>query len=483
MMKLFAPLLLAVVLLSGCHSTRNEEQAAVDTTATPCAPPAPYQVKHPAWLAHSSIYEVNVRQYTPAGTFRAFEKHLPRLQQMGVGILWLMPINPVGLVHRKGTLGSQYSVRDYRAVNPELGTLEDLQHLVAEAHRLNMHVILDWEANHSSWDNVLLTEHPDWYTRDAKGNPRPPAADWYDVLDLDYSKPGLRAYMTGSMAYWLKTADLDGFRCDVAGLVPTDFWNETRRELEKIKPVFMLAEWDELFPPTFLKKEDFDAKSHLLEQAFDATYALRLHGLLDSLGRGQKPTTELARYYAAERRMYPAGISLMTFSSSHDINSWDGSEYERVGANAQGMAVLAALLPGIPMVYSGQEAALKKRLRFFDKDTISWNGYPLADFYTQLLQLKNRNPALRNYDACSEFHRLPSPPQTILFDRRKDTEAVVVAVNLSDKPQRVELPKPSDSSHQYRSMFVANDQHKGLSDNPAQLPAHGYQVWEQCRRR
>ncbi|WP_210518619.1 alpha-amylase family glycosyl hydrolase [Hymenobacter terricola] len=473
-------LLLPLFVLGACQSGPKSTTETETAAKAPVPDSTAFTIRHPAWAANATIYQVNVRQYTPQGTFRAAEPDLPRLQKLGVGILWLMPINPIGVSHRKGTLGSAYSVRDYRTVNPDLGTLADLQHYVNTAHRLGMHVMLDWVANHTSWDNALTTEHPDWYTRDSTGNFQPPVADWQDVIDLDYRKPALRQYMTESMAYWVKNAGLDGFRCDVAGLVPTDFWNDTRQELEKIKPVFMLAEWDELFPPTFLKKGEFTPHTHLLEKAFDATYALRLHGLLDSLGRGRKPTTELARYWAAERRMYPAGVNLMAFTSTHDINAWDGSEYERLGANALPEAVLTMLWPGIPMLYNGQEAAMKRRLRFFDKDTIPWGNYPLESFYTTLLQLKKQHPALRNFDAASTFRLLPSPPGTVVFDRRKDLEGVVVAVNLSDKSQRVTLPEtPSALGWYYVSLFDGHTQSAFGKTSSVTLPPHGYQAWQQ----
>jgi glycosidase len=474
------PVLLASLLwLGACQSSGTK--ATAETKAAAAAPDAAaFTVRHPAWAHNATIYQVNVRQYTPQGTFRAAEADLPRLQQMGVGILWLMPINPIGHSHRKGTLGSAYSVRDYRAVNPDLGTLADLQHYVATAHQLGMHVILDWVANHTAWDSNLTTARPDWYTRDNLGNFRPPVADWQDVIDLDYTKPVLRQYMTESMAYWVRTADLDGFRCDVAGLVPTDFWNDTRAELEKLKPVFMLAEWDELFPPTFISRKEFDPNTRLLEKAFDATYALRLHGLLDSLGRHQKPTAELAHYRAAERKLYPPGVNLMTFTSTHDINAWDGSEYERLGENALPEAVLAMLWPGVPMLYNGQEAAMKKRLRFFDKDTIPWGNYQLQSFYTKLLQLKKQHPALRNFDAASTFRLLPSPPQTVLFDRSKDGEAIAVAVNLGDKPQFIEVPKTLSplgwyTEEQFHPLTPAPSSARAAS---VVLPPHGYQVWK-----
>ncbi|GAB3288960.1 alpha-amylase family glycosyl hydrolase [Hymenobacter tenuis] len=463
-------LLLVGLLLGACNQQPT----------TPCAPDAPeaYTIRHPQWADSASIYEVNIRQYTPEGTFRAFETHLPRLQKMGVGILWLMPVQPIGQEKRKGTLGSQYSIQDYRAVNPEFGTLEDLQHLVKTAHSLGMHVILDWVANHTSWDSKLLQEHPEWFTRNAKGQLMPPVADWQDVIDLDYSKPDLRRYMQESMVYWLREADFDGFRCDVAGLVPMEFWNQTRPLLEKVKPVFMLAEWDELHNPPFLKKGEFTPNTHMLEQAFDATYALRMRYLLDSISRRQQSFAALDAYREVERARYPASAYLMYFTTSHDINSWDGTEYERLGKDALPQAVLTALLPGIPMVYSGQEAALKKRLRFFDKDTIPWNDYPLQEFYTTLLQLKKRHPALRNGDPCSEFTRIAptASPETYAFVRRKNAASVLVAVNTGAQPH--ELPLRELLPGVYREVFTGQIIKLGAGSKLLLTP-HSYEVYEQ----
>ena len=466
-----AALMLAGSLLLGACSPTDPTAPAAAAIPAECRPAAPFTVRHPAWATNASLYQVNVRQYTPGGTFRAFEKHLPRLQKMGVSILWLMPVQPIGAVKRKGTLGSQYSVRDYRAVNPEFGSLADLQHLIAEAHRLKMHVILDWVANHTSWDSELAQAHPDWFTKDAQGNFRPPVADWQDVIDLDYAQPELRRYMTASMAYWVKDVGFDGFRCDVAGLVPTDFWNATRAELERIKPVFMLAEWDELHDPPFLKKGEFTPNTHLLEKAFDATYALRLHYLLDSIAQGRRPVAALPPYFAAERRQYPAGVYLMNFISSHDVNSWDNPEGVRLGANAQALAVLAALVPGIPLVYSGQEAASTKKLRFFDKDTIQWNGYPLKAFYAALLHLKSESAALRNGDACAKFTIQPAPAGCFVFERASgDGQARVwVALNLSDQPQA--LPRPDGL---VTDAFA--DVGTPVTTPNLPVPAHGWRV-------
>ncbi|MCR5889049.1 alpha-glucosidase C-terminal domain-containing protein [Hymenobacter sp. J193] len=463
-------LLALPLLLASCHSAYDN--------ITECAPAAPpqYTIRHPQWADSASIYEVNIRQYTPEGTFKAFEQHLPRLQQMGVGILWLMPVQPIGQLNRKGTLGSQYSIRDYRAVNPEFGTMADLRQLVAEAHKRDMHVILDWVANHTSWDSQLARQHPEWFTKGPQGRFVPPVHDWQDVIDLDYSKPELRRYMQESMAYWVREADFDGFRCDVAGLVPMDFWVQTRQLLEKRKPVFMLAEWDELHSPPFLKKGEFDPNTGMLEKAFDATYALRMRYLLDSISRGRQPLAALDAYRAVERSRYPASAYLMYFTSSHDINSWDGTEYERLGKDALPQAVLAALLPGIPMVYSGQEAALKKRLRFFDKDTITWRGYPLQDFYTKLLQLKKRHPALRNGDPASQFAKLEDgSPKVYAFLRRKAKAAVLTAVNFDSQPHELALGIVAPGV--YRELFSGQVLRMGAGSKLL-VPAHGYRVYE-----
>jgi len=219
----------------------------------------------PEWSKDAVIYQINTRQYSQSGTFKAVEQDLARIKSLGVDILWFMPIHPIGEVKRKGSMGSPYAVKDFQAVNTDLGTLEDFKSLVDAAHAMDMKVIIDWVANHTAWDNALMTEHPDWYTRNEKGEMQhPPETDWYDVADLDYSKQGLRDYMTESLLYWVRDVGVDGYRCDVAGMVPTDFWNSVRPKLDAIKPVFMLAEWQ-------------DPELH--EKAFDASYAWRWNEL------------------------------------------------------------------------------------------------------------------------------------------------------------------------------------------------------------
>ena len=435
-----------------------------------------FTVRHPEWAANATIYEVNVRNYTPEGTFRALEAHLPRLAKMGVVIVWLMPIHPIGEVGRKGALGSPYAVRDYYGVNPEFGTPEDLRHLVQAAHALGMRVILDWVANHTSRDNALIAEHPDWYQHDAQGQLVPPVADWTDVVALDYANPEMRAYMVEALRYWVREADVDGYRCDVAGLVPTDFWDEARPALEAIKPVFMLAEWDELYPSGGLTWEEFNDDTHLLEKAFDMSFGLRLHYLLDRIAEGKAALADLDTYLAAERAKYPPTVYLMHFTSNHDVNSWDGTEYERLGPLALPFAVLAALLPGMPLLYSGQESGLNRRLAFFDKDPIAWGSYPLQDFYTKLLQLKKRHPALRNGDAASQFQRLSGPSGLYGFIREKNGSAVVVLVNATAEP--LTLPGQKMVVSPQKGLFdVFSGAQCTLAQLPARtVPAHGWRV-------
>lgn len=393
------------------------------------------QVVHPAWAKSATIYEVNIRQYTPEGTFRAFEPHLPRLRKMGVDVLWIMPINPISKAMRKGSLGSYYAVSDYQAINPEYGNLSDFQHLVKTAHKLGFKVIVDWVANHTGWDHVWTREHPDWYKRNAKGELEgyhyTDLSDhheevWADVIGLDYSKPAVREGMIAAMSYWVKVADIDGFRCDVAWTLPVEFWDEARARLDRIKPMFMLAEAD---------------TPEMQHRAFDMTYDWALYHLLIKVARGQADARDLAALYTTPPRRYPAGAYRMTFTSDHDENSWNGTDRELYGDGAKAMAVLAATLPGMPLVYSGQEAGLDKRLAFFDKDPIEWKPSGNARFYTWLLGLKHRYPALESGMESGNLELIDTGnPKVFAFRRIKGADRLTVAVNLGPVPVTVTLP-------------------------------------------
>lgn len=383
-------------------------------------------VIHPAWSRDLAIYEVNIRQYTPGGTFREFEEHLPRLKDMGIGILWLMPIHPIGEKNRKGPLGSYYSVKDYMAVNPEFGTLDEFKTLVRHSHDLGMYVIIDWVANHAAWDNALAVTHPEWFTKDSTGSFAPPVPDWTDVIDLDYNQPGLRSYMTDAMKYWVTETDIDGFRCDVAGMVPMDFWDSVRVALDKIKPVFMLA-------------EDEQPQCHY--RAFDMTYGWELMHLMNDIAKRQKLAADLSRYFVENRKRYPDNAYRMYFTSNHDENSWNGTEFERLGAGVAAFAVLSMTVRGMPLIYSGQEAELNQRLRFFDKDTIVWRSTPMDTLYRKSLILKRENPALWNGIAGGEMTIIPTTHETDIFAfcRERDSHVVLAIFNFSDSTRAFEL--------------------------------------------
>ncbi len=402
-------------------------------TMSHAAPALPAH-EHLPWTRQASVYEVNIRQYTPEGTLRAFMQHLPRLARMGVDILWLMPIQPIGLQARKGPLGSYYAIRDHTAVNPEFGTLEDARALVRRAHELGLKVILDWVANHTAWDHPWTTAHTDWYQLDAQGKifpvtfnaGTPQVEHWTDVVALDYRQRPLWDAMVDAMAFWVRECDLDGFRCDVAGLVPTPFWNHARAALERLKPLFMLAEWSE---PE-------------LHDAFDMTYGWDLTEVLQKIAAGRADADALRDWVRAPGggKAFPAHAYRMRFTSNHDHNSWHGHDGELWGPAFEAMAVLAATLPGMPLVYSGQEAGLAKRLAFFEKDTIDFSRLPREAFYTRLLGLKRRHPALANGQYGAPVELLDAgDPSVFAFRRAQGGDAVTVVVNLGAAPRQALL--------------------------------------------
>ncbi len=403
-------------------------------------------VKHPAWSVNASIYEANIRQHSPQGSFAAFEKYLPELKKMGVGIIWIMPINPIGEKNRKGSLGSYYAVRDYKAVNPEFGTAEDFRRLVRRAHALGMKVIVDWVANHTAWDHPWASNHPDYYVRDAKGAFVPPVADWQDVIKLDYSNKALRAEMTAAMEYWVKEFDIDGYRCDVAGMVPVDYWNEARAALDKIKPVFMLAE---AFEPA------------LHEKAFDMTYGWQYKDLWGDIAKGKKTARDLDAYLAGEEAGYHPDAYRMLHITNHDLNSWEGTEFERLGDGVDAFLVLSAVMKGMPLMYSGQEAGNNKALHFFERQPIQWQPHRFKAMYSALFNLKKTNHALWNGNAGGPMQRLGKDANVFAFARSKDKNVVVGVFNLSNAKQSFTL---TDGA-------LAGSYKDGITGKPATLQA------------
>lgn len=400
--------------------------------------------RHPEWAKNAVIYEVNVRQYTPEGTFKAFESQLPRLKAMGVGILWLMPVNPIGVVNRKGSLGSYYAVKDYLAINPEYGAKDDLKELVKKAHELGMHVIIDWVANHTSWDNNLITEHPDWYKHDSvTGKIIPPVPDWTDVAGLNYKKKELREYMTNALIYWVKEADIDGFRCDVAGMLPISFWNSAVPKIKAVKPVFMLAEWE---------------TPEMHDTAFDMTYSWDIYHLMNEIAQGKKTADQLDTILKKEASRYPVDAYRMRFTTNHDENSWNGTEFTRLGDAVKTFAVLCFTMPGMPLIYSGQESAFNRSLKFFDKDLIDWDSYSLAGFYTSLDDLKKENAALSAGSDGGKMIKVASDNDKNIYSfiRKKDNNTVFVILNLSNQEQTATL-KGDSFPGEYKSLFENNE--------------------------
>jgi len=422
------------LILTGCNSPAIQANLN-DSEET--------QVRHPDWSHNLTIYEVNVRQYTAEGTFEGFRSHLPRLKEMGVGILWLMPIHPIGEKNRKGTLGSYYSVKDYYGVNAEFGTTAELKALVEEIHEMGMYVILDWVANHTAWDNNLTEEHPEWYERDSDGNFILPVPDWSDVIKLDYSADGLNEYMINAMKYWVEEVGVDGFRCDVAEMVPLTFWELAREELEKIKPLFFLAEGN---------------APELHQKAFDMTYSWSLFNILNQMAKREKRVTDLENFLMEDRKKYPAGSFRMLFTTNHDENSWNGTTHERLGNAAEVAAVLTSTLEGMPLVYSGQEAGLNKRLAFFEKDEIEWKEHRLATVYQRLFGLKQENKVMWNGGQGGEVLRIRTSNDDLVFafNRQNDMNSLVVIPNLSDVSLKITLNEGMEPSV-YTDLFSGEE--------------------------
>ncbi|MGE5424467.1 MAG: alpha-amylase family glycosyl hydrolase [Syntrophothermus sp.] len=396
-------------------------------------------MKHPDWAKNATLYEVNIRQYTPEGTFNAFADHLPRLRDMGIKILWLMPINPIGKVNRKGTLGSYYAISDFRTINPEYGNLDDFKALIRKIHDLDMYVLIDWVADHSAWDNFLVNEHPEYYMKDEEGNVISPVKDWTDVAGFNYNVKELREYMTESLIYWVKETNIDGFRCDVAGMVPVSFWNEAVPRIRKVKEIFMLAEWE---------------TPDMHEIAFDMTYSWDIYHLMNDIATGNKNASLIDQIWIENAHIFPADAIRLRFTSNHDENSWNGSESERMGPAVKTFAAFTFLIPGMPLIYSGQESGFAKRLAFFDKDQIDWDHYLLGYFYSTLIYLKRRNPALWCPPDGGDFKRIITDREDSVYSfcRTNGEHTVTGVFNLSNQEVSFHITS-SPVSGKFRNIF------------------------------
>ena len=396
---LFLPLL-AVMLLSSCCN--NTPQGA-----------------HPEWTYNAVVYEMNVRQYTPEGTFAAAAEHLPRLSELGVDIIWLMPIYPIGVKERKGTLGSYYAISDYCATNPEFGSLEDFDAFVAKAHKLGLKVIIDWVANHTSPDALWITERPaDWYVRDEQGNTIV-QYDWTDIAKLNYDNYDMRAEMEQAMRFWMARG-IDGFRCDMACEMPFDFWQTVIPAIRNDYPqMYWLAEGED---------------KELHNNSFDASYTWELHHLLNAIARGEKGVNELKDQIAKYAEEYPVEAFRLMFTSNHDENSWAGTEFERMGDAAKVMAMLTFTLPnGQPLIYTGQEMGWNKRFEFFEKDHIpAWEDNEYTAFYKEMTALRHNNIALSAGERGGKIEYIEDVPAGVFaFTRAVEGNSVTVYANLT----------------------------------------------------
>lgn len=373
-------------------------------------------------LENAVIYEANIRQYSKEGTFNEFTKDIPKLKKLGVKIIWLMPIYPISSTKSKGTLGSYYAITDYTKVNPEFGKLKDVKKLVQEAHKNDMYVILDWVANHTGWDHIWLKENPEYYTKNDKGEiTHTVGTDWTDVADLNYDNKEMRAEMLKAMKYWLTEVDVDGFRCDVAGMVPNDFWNHTIAELRKVKPIFMLAEgWE----------------PELLENGFDMAYAWDTHHKMNDMAQGKATVKDWNKRMKQIDSLYKKDDILMNFVTNHDENSWNGTIKERMGEAGELFTALTYVAPGMPLIYSGQEYGLNHRLKFFEKDEIPRVKGKEWELLEKLGKLKNENIALYGGKNAASYQSINVQNEKIVaFKREKDGKSILFIGNISDKPQ------------------------------------------------
>jgi cyclomaltodextrinase / maltogenic alpha-amylase / neopullulanase len=417
------------------------------------------------WVKNGIIYEIFPRTFSPEGTFAGIEAKLPELKKLGVTILWLMPIHPVGIEHRKGTLGSSYSVMDYYGVNPEYGTLNDFKHLVGKAHALGFKIVIDMVANHTSWDSKLIREHPDWFTKDSTGNIVSPVPDWSDVADLDYSKPGLRKYMITMLEYWVRDVGIDGYRCDVAEMVPTDFWNEARAALDKIKPVMMLSEGQ--------------LPEHHLE-AFDLSYGWNLYQLLSPLMKGERSVAALDTLLKYEADHFPKQSLRMRFSSNHDENAWDNPDVVKFGIDgAKLAAAVVNTFPGVPLLYNGQETGNAVKLGLFEKITVDWNAHKdFRNFYTTLFNARKDHAPLRS----GELKHIESADtaHVYAFFRTQGTETDLVVYNFSPTAVSTVLTLPSSNAGcRLTPLYTAPTTAFTINDARVKitLPGFGYGVY------
>ena len=449
MKKLISFLIVLSIIFCSC----KQEQKVDKTNNEPTSEIAPVS---DAMMENAVIYEANIRQYSPEGTFDAFTKDIPQLKQLGVNIIWLMPINPISQTKRKATggdfaskiedeternkmLGSYYAVSDYTKVNPEFGTIEDFRELVKTAHKNGIYVILDWVPNHTGWDHVWIKTHPEFYVKNAKGEITDPLNDdgtskgWGDVAQLDYSNMAMQDEMIKDMMYWVEEENIDGFRCDHVEPTPVSFWKKAISQLKSKKEVFMLAENDD---PKFMK-----------DDLFDMEYGWKLLHVMNDMAKGKKNLHDFDALMKTIDTIYEKDDILMNFTTNHDENSWNGTLKERMPNNKEIFTTLTYTLPGMPLIYSGQEYDLDHALKFFEKDSIPKTKGPYFEVLKKLGALKNTNPALNGGKQAASYQRIQTDNDDVLmFNRSKAGNTVTFIGNFSDKEQSVTIDLPENTA-------------------------------------
>lgn len=410
------------------------------------------------WVRDAVLYSAYLRSASPEGTFKGLERRLDEIKELGVSVIWLLPIHPVGEKNRKGPLGSPYAVSDFYKTNPEFGTLDDFKSLLAATHQRGMKLIIDLVINHTGWDGPLIEQHPEWFRKDKDGKIVSPNPDWTDVAQLDYSQPALREWMQQMMLYWVRDVGIDGFRCDVAGMVPRSFWEEVRPKLDAVKRVMMLAEDDE-------------PAQHLV--AFDLTYDWHTYDLLDKLRAGEVEAAAINDVLREEDWDYPRGALRLRFSDNHDKNAWVKPAIERYGPEGMRLAaVLTYALPGVPLIYNGQEVGSPTRLPLFEKVAVDWSQDPheMRGLYRELSRLRREHAALRG--GSMRIVPVGEHPHTLVIDRRAVDDHVLTVINLASKPRS--LPREGLLSATAERLLGAKD--ANLTPAAVELPAFGWLV-------
>ena len=385
-------------------------------------------------IASAVIYEANIRQYSKGGTFSEFTKDLPVLKELGVKIIWLMPINPISSTKSKGPLGSYYAVSDYKKVNPEFGTEEDFRTLVKKAHDLGIYVILDWVPGHTGWDHIWIKEHPEFYLKNDKGEITDPinhttgkSWGWTDVADLDYNNKRMKKAMSNAMKYWIEEFDIDGYRVDQAYAVPESFFNKTFKLLRALKPIFLLAETDIEHPGGINLVSKFDASYH------SGNYFLK------QIAQGNMTVNEFENHLNSVLEKHKDENIILNYTSTHDVNSWQGTSEELYGNAYEMLTAFTYIFPGMPLIYSGQEYDLNKRLLFFEKDFFPKKKGKTITFLQKLGKLKNTNKALNTGVGGADYHSLTElvkmkygkENQIFAFERSNSKNKVIFIANMS----------------------------------------------------